>query len=345
MPSDESFTALLCTRTWRFGHESGPTIATELSFGPNGVLQGHASNDHLAWRLENGALEILDAYGKPSARFAETVRSPSGTLELRGHSLHAPQPALVLRESAKPPPAPPKPVARRNLVLMRAGDHALFPFWRASESRTWDLAVSCYGEGTPDWGQDYFVAEKGPKWRPIHRWVTANPQWFDQYDYFWFPDDDIMTDWQTVETLFALCRRYRLQLAQAALTPESHIWHAVTRRQPGALLRYTNFVESMVPVLSAPALRLCLPVLAEDSRFGWGIDWVMPKLLGYPPAGIAIVDACAVTHTRPARINTDTAAADAELRLLTGKYGVTFADHRVLGCIFGKPQPADVALP
>jgi hypothetical protein len=162
-----------------------------------------------------------------------------------------------------------------------------------------------------------------------------------QYDHVWFPDDDLLTDWDTVNRLFGICRDLDLLLAQPALTEDSYLSHIVTRQNPHCLLRFTVFVEVMAPVFRADALQLCLPVLAEDTRYGWGHDWVFPHLLGYPQNRIAIIDACAVTHTRPASIHTDRDVALSEMKALSTKYGATFMDHRVRGCIFRDPQPGE----
>ncbi len=233
---------------------------------------------------------------------------------------------------------PPDP-RHRNLVVMRTGDHALLPAWPTASRRDWDLALSHYGDARPDWGQRYFDAAKGPKWRPIHRWLSEHPEWLEQYDYIWFPDDDLRTDWDTVNRLFQICRDYDLLLAQPALTGDSYLSHAVTQAHPHCLLRFTVFVEVMAPVFRSDALRRCLPVMQEDTQYGWGHDWVFPKLLGYPGNKIAIIDACAMTHTRPAGLTTDRTLAEAEMRALSAKYGAAFMDHRVRGCLFREPQP------
>ena len=134
---------------------------------------------------------------------------------------------------------------------------------------------------------------------------------------------------------------FDLQLAQPARTSDSYILHEVTRQKLDYKLRFTLFVEGMVPVFRADALRLCLSVMGEESRFGWGHDWIFPMLLGYPENKIAIVDAYSVTHTRPAGINTDINIANQQLRTIIDKYGAKFMDHRVRGCIFIDPQPGE----
>ena len=229
---------------------------------------------------------------------------------------------------------------RRNLVMMRAGNNGVLPNWAQASSRSWDLAISFYGDGQPDWGQEYFIQEKGPKWQPIHRWISSNPQLLKQYDWFWFPDDDILTSHENANEFFRVCRGFDLQLAQPAILRDgSYASFDVTWQHADFLLRFTMFVEGMMPAFRSDALRLCLPVMQEESRFGWGLDCVFPMLLGYPENKIAIIDACAVAHTRPVGGNTDLTVARREMTTITGKYGAKVMDHRIRGCIFREPQP------
>ncbi|MDB5820411.1 MAG: hypothetical protein JWQ11_4051, partial [Rhizobacter sp.] len=92
---------------------------------------------------------------------------------------------------------------------------------------------------------------------------------------------------------------YRLHLAQPALTPDSfHTWNTLLL-EPGCHLRYTGFVEVMAPLFSQHALSVCASTFAE-SRSGWGLDWVWPVLCAEAGlAGIAVIDATPVWHTRP----------------------------------------------
>ena len=61
--------------------------------------------------------------------------------------------------------------------------------------------------------------------------------------------------------------------------------------------RRTGFVEIMVPGFSRPALQQLLPTLDEsETGWGWGLDSLWPKLLGYRDLGI--IDGVPVLHTR-----------------------------------------------
>ena len=61
--------------------------------------------------------------------------------------------------------------------------------------------------------------------------------------------------------------------------------------------RRTGFVEIMVPGFSRPALQQLLPTLDEsETGWGWGLDGLWPKLLGYRDLGSR--DGVPVLHTR-----------------------------------------------
>src|SRR3954452_12570605 len=62
--------------------------------------------------------------------------------------------------------------------------------------------------------------------------------------------------------------------------------------------RWVGFVEIMVPGFSRTALESLLPTLdLSETGWGLGLDSVWPKLLNYRNVGV--IDALAVTHTRP----------------------------------------------
>ena len=199
--------------------------------------------------------------------------------------------------------------SRRCLVVLRAGDDSLHRAWIdaiAPDQRLWDLHLSYYGASSdpltghpPDvtLSQEFgpsFVGlaqcfEKAPFRRPV-----------ESYDWIWLPDDDLLTDQRTIDAFFSHVMKYDLKLAQPALHEDSHVAHLITVRHTNSLLRFTNFVEVMCPCFSRRTLQLCLPYFRE-TKSSWGLDFLFPKLLGYPPRSIAVVDATPVIHTRAIR--------------------------------------------
>lgn len=193
---------------------------------------------------------------------------------------------------------------RKNLVVLRAGDGSLHRRWLdglKADERDFDLFISYYGkgEGTHRDDGEYWEHRPGPKWSCVAELLASNPQLIEQYQGFWFPDDDLDATAPMLNRMFNLFHGMELKLAQPALTLDSYYsWPQLLQRQD-SVLRQVAFVEVMAPIFNRDSLKQCLASFSE-SRSGWGLDWVWPKLLGGAQDGrIAIIDATPVKHTRP----------------------------------------------
>jgi hypothetical protein len=190
--------------------------------------------------------------------------------------------------------------SNRFLVVVRAGDQSLHPYWtRTLATRDWDLVVSYFGDDPHrfrDAGETR-IDDKGFKWQGLHALLTRDDFWRG-YDYVWFPDDDLAADQATIDAFFTHVVELKLSLAQPALSWTSHYSHPVTLRHPSFRARWTNFIEIMAPCFERGFLETCLPTFGENLS-GWGLDWVWPHRLGAETRRSAVIDAVAVTHTRP----------------------------------------------
>lgn len=190
---------------------------------------------------------------------------------------------------------------RRNLVIVRAGDSSLHPRWlQGAEERSWDLLVNYFGDDPHRYkDQDIIrIDGKGPKWPALKQVIEANRDIVDRYDYVWLPDDDIDCRGNDIDKMFSMASEYKLAFCQPALTLNSYFTWGVTLKSPFMRLRFTNFVEIMVPCFGHDFLLRCLPAMA-DNLSGFGLDFIWSKMLESTPNRIAILDAVAVTHTRP----------------------------------------------
>jgi len=187
---------------------------------------------------------------------------------------------------------------RRNLVIVRAGDASLHPSWLKAE-RNWDIIVNYYGDDPQLYRQNDVcrIDSKGPKWPALHELMEKIQDQIAPYDYIWFPDDDLACAPDTIDRLFDLCRAHDLELAQPALTHDSHIGVSITVANHAFLLRYTNFIEIMAPCFHRALLQRCWPTFAT-SLSGWGLDFVWPRQAS-DPSKVAIIDALQIKHTRP----------------------------------------------
>lgn len=195
-------------------------------------------------------------------------------------------------------------MARRVLVILRAGDQSLHPEWftgAPGEDRNWDFHISYFGDLRRPFrnrSSDITLSfEKGTKSQGTVACLAKLGARIDDYDWIWLPDNDLWADLATLNRFFDIVGEYDLDLAQPALGAGSYVAHRITAQRPHMRLRFTTFVEIMAPCFSRKALQLCAPYLGA-TRSSWGINWIFPKLLGYPKRGIAIVDETPVIHTR-----------------------------------------------
>jgi hypothetical protein len=137
----------------------------------------------------------------------------------------------------------------------------------------------------------------GPKWAGLRQILREWDGW-RAYEHIWLPDDDIAATPETIDAMFAVAGGVGLDLFAPALHRSSYFAHFSTMENTRLYGRWVGFVEIMVPGFSRPALERLLPTLDEtETGWGWGLDSVWPKLLGYENVGI--IDATPVVHTRP----------------------------------------------
>jgi hypothetical protein len=191
-------------------------------------------------------------------------------------------------------------VRRTNLVLARVGVDSLHPEWLdPGNDRSWDLRLVPYQPIAAHDHIDCVVGEvvTGPKWSGIRQVLHSWDGWRD-YDHVWIPDDDIRTSQRMINEMFDVAAKVGLELFAPALDETSHYAHFSTMRNSSFYGRWVGFVEIMVPGFRADTLARLLPTLdLSETGWGWGLDSVWPKLLGY--ANVGIIDGTPVAHTRP----------------------------------------------
>jgi hypothetical protein len=219
-------------------------------------------------------------------------------------------------------------LARRNLVILRAGVRSVHLTWLGDiTARDWDLFVSPYQPTAFSHEPGVVVGATipGQKWTGLVRLLQEWPayrHWSD-YERIWLPDDDLFLPQGQINLLFELSRTLRAKLSAPALHERSFYSHIVTMRNTSFVARATNFVEVMMPCFEAATLRQLLPTLSQTTTgFGWGLDFIWPKLLGNQ--GIYIIDAVAALHTRPvsaARSGNQSDLALQEMHVILQPYG------------------------
>ena len=189
-------------------------------------------------------------------------------------------------------------MSTRNCVISAVGKNSLHKMW-TEDNGDFDLHLIVYDDSMELFRDDaeYVCHIKGYKLKIIYKYLEINPQFKDMYDYFFFPDDDIRMNATTINALFEAMRRYDLKIAQPAMQMSYYTWpHTLYDRY--CKLRYTNFVEMMVPCFSRDALQKVLFTFNENET-GWGTETHWPLLINAMPHDMAIIDEVKVVHTRP----------------------------------------------
>jgi hypothetical protein len=187
-----------------------------------------------------------------------------------------------------------------NLVISTVGDNSKHPTW-LDKNNNFDLVLLYYGSNV-EIAKSYLIhtphvySAKGFKWWLIKSFIDSNIELISKYDYIWFPDDDIEIHPDDINKLFGVADKFKLQLCQPSLT--GYVSHRITMPQQGNLLRYTNFVEVMAPLMNLETV-LKVKDTFDSNYSSWGLDNVWPYMLGYPTDKIAIIDSIVMNHSKP----------------------------------------------
>lgn len=180
-----------------------------------------------------------------------------------------------------------------TLVVCRVECSQKAPLWMRSLQG--DVHFCCSNFGASEDGIHYF---KGGKWAGLYDFFLERPELLQEYEYFWFPDDDIDTTVEIASSFLEFCRDEGFELAQPALTPQSYFAYRETIENPRFRFRRTNLVELMMPFMRRDFLLRVLP-LFKDRHAALGVDWMWQGAAEKPYENVAIVDAYPMSHTRP----------------------------------------------
>ena len=141
---------------------------------------------------------------------------------------------------------------RRNLIVSPIGDSSVHASWLSHpDLRSFDLFLIYYGD-RGDFGRSeatHYFQRKGFKWELVDHALKHHGEILARYTNIWCPDNDIRVDTRGVNRLFELFEKYALQLAQPAIAA-GEVSYQTLRQRPGAVLRYSPYVEVMCPLFT-----------------------------------------------------------------------------------------------
>lgn len=193
---------------------------------------------------------------------------------------------------------------KKYLVISTVGDESLHHEW-IQDNPMFDLVLIYYGNNediakTYSKQTPHVYMAKGEKYHLLKSLIESSPEFISQYSYIWLPDNDVSISTENINKMFEIAEKYNLSLAQPSM--KGYVSHRITLPYPNSLLRYTNFVEVLAPLMSLETLMLCKDTF-DKNYSGWGYDFLWPYLLNYPKDKIAIIDSIIMIHTKP--IGTD----------------------------------------
>lgn len=188
---------------------------------------------------------------------------------------------------------------KKNVIISPTGNQSFFKRW-VGKNDNFDLVLLYYEDDNKTFNQlteegFNLVKCKGEKWDLIKDFLLTNKEYFELYDNFWFPDDDLLIDPESINRLFNIHSLLKLWLSQPSLF--GYIAHEVTRHDPRYFIRYTNFVEIMCPLMSCDVVKYLINTFGLSESMH-GADFLWPKMLGFAKDRIAVIDNVQVFHTR-----------------------------------------------
>ena len=193
-----------------------------------------------------------------------------------------------------------KIMVEKNLIISPTVDGVFAREW-VKGNCNFDIILLYYLEdedGYNELSKDFKVFRvNSEKWQNIKMFLDANVNLIEQYDNFWFVDDDIRIDTESINNLFRIHSENKLSLSQPAMT--GYTSFDIVKPQP-YLLRMVSFVEIMCPLMSKECLKTLIHTFGITES-GWGLDFLWGKILEHK--NMAIIDKVIAEHTRPVGYN------------------------------------------
>lgn len=195
---------------------------------------------------------------------------------------------------------------RKNIVISPCGNKSFLfkeKWLKDTENRNFDLCLLFYHEEINDADRyndvDYFYHLKNFKFTMLHELFTVKrPDFMDIYEHFYFLDDDIDMDTESINRMFDITKGFNAWLTQASLTQNSYCSWPILKQKENCYARYMGQIEVMAPLFSRYALQKCLDSFIVN-RSSWGVDSAWSAILGNPTKKIMVIDEVQMAHTLP----------------------------------------------
>lgn len=197
-------------------------------------------------------------------------------------------------------------INNKNLIIAPCGNksNCLIDYWYSNyEKKEFDVCILFYDKHIDFIDRfnkvEYFYHLMDFKYKMIYNLVNnINSEIVEKYKYFYFLDDDIEIDTESINKIFQLSKVFDISIASASLTSDSFYSWKLFKNQKHTLCRFVGQIEVMAPIFSKESLLICLPTFIENDS-SWGIELMWSKLLGYPQNKMVVFDCVEMKHSNP----------------------------------------------
>jgi hypothetical protein len=158
--------------------------------------------------------------------------------------------------------------------------------WRLTNTeREYETLVIAYNDYEPPIGTyDHIIHQKGHKWNLIKKIKEHFP--YDAYKYIGCLDDDLVTDYQSINVGIKLAKRFDFGLWQLSMPPDSDLhptYHNCLKQDLTCTFSETNFIEMGSPFFKIDLFEKLLDFLSHwEFKIGMGIDKVFCNIFECP---------------------------------------------------------------
>lgn len=175
----------------------------------------------------------------------------------------------------------------KSLIFCAVGNPMLFcnayrheDHWRFNyNNRQYETVIYQYKDFSiepPSY--DYIYQAKGFKWQIARKFMSEFD--YSKYEYIGFMDDDLITDYQSINRALDIAREHDLKLFQISTISGSESTHRILHQKKGIKYSTTNFIEGMGPffhITLMPKMKKLFEY--HDFRSGWGLDIIYSPMM------------------------------------------------------------------
>jgi hypothetical protein len=125
---------------------------------------------------------------------------------------------------------------------------------------------------------DYHFIAKGFKWQIARKFLNEFD--YSQYEYIGFMDDDLVTDYQSINRAIEIATQNDIKLFQLSTIAGSESTHRILHQKKELKYSLTNFIEGMGPFFHISVMPKLVELFSyHDFKSGWGLDTIYSPIL------------------------------------------------------------------